>query len=410
MSRASVADRRAVLAGLGGSALCAARAPGVGETTSVLLARAVAAGCPGMAAAVADRRGVVWTGAAGWADVGRRVPLSAEDVFPIGSISKTFTAVVILQLAAEGRLSLDATAADVLGAAAVAGIANADAATLDQLLSHTGGVPSWEDDPAWIREGRGARYDPTRRWAKTDVLAYVRGPGHAPLSTPGAAFHYANTNYTLLGMVVERVAGRAAEAEIRRRVLRPLGLRRTGFEGLERRHAPRPRRYHYATDTFRRDAGVSPRFPEVRPGLIEVSASEVALEWTAGGMVSTVRELALFGLALRQGRLLPPAAMRRLMAWRALPGEVDPAGRPARAEVGHGLFRIQRPGGPVLIGHGGDVLGSTGELCWMEAGDVLVAVLANVGTMHAGETPPDAKDVGAQIAAAVAPKRPTAAA
>ncbi len=82
-------------------------------------------------------------------------------LFGVGSITKTFAAVVILQLVEEGRLDLHATAASLLGVA-VAGIPNADQATIAQLLNHTGGVPSWEDDPAWIHEGRGDRLDPGR--------------------------------------------------------------------------------------------------------------------------------------------------------------------------------------------------------------------------------------------------------
>ena len=110
---------------------------GAASELKALLDEAVASGIPGISAAVA-------TGA----------PVRPEMLFGIGSITKTFVTVVILQLTEEGRLDLNATAASLLGAA-VDGIPNAEKATLAQLLNHTGGVRSWEDDPAWIHEGRG---------------------------------------------------------------------------------------------------------------------------------------------------------------------------------------------------------------------------------------------------------------
>ena len=100
-------------------------------------------------------------------------------LFGVGSITKTFVAVVILQLAEEGRLDLSATAESVL-ASGVDGVPNAATATIAQLLNHTGGVPSWEDDPAWIRDGRVDRLDVDRMWDKTATLAYMLT--HAPMA------------------------------------------------------------------------------------------------------------------------------------------------------------------------------------------------------------------------------------
>lgn len=185
-----------------------------------LLDEGVTQGIPGLSAAVATRDSVVWTGVAGLADIRGGVPVTSDMLFGIGSITKTFVAVVILQLAEEGRLDLDATSASVLGPA-VSGVPNADKATIAQLLNHTGGVPSWEDDPSWIRDGRGTTLDVSRIWGKTETLPYIAG--HEPLAEPGAEYSYANTNFTLLGMIIEKVTGQEAVDEIHRRVLEPLG-------------------------------------------------------------------------------------------------------------------------------------------------------------------------------------------
>ena len=358
-------------------------APKAKAQLQALLDSAVVQGVPGLSAAIADSNGLVWTGVAGHANLETGDPIRPDQLFGMGSITKTFAAVVILQLVDEGKLSLDATAASILGDA-VRDTPNADRATIAQLLNHTGGVPSWEDDPTWIREGRGDRLDPTHIWGKTETLRYI--DGHAPLAPPGEKFSYANTNFTLLGMVIEKVTGHDAVDEIHRRILEPLGLPDIHLEGFEPVPQDRlPHRYHWATADFRRDAGINAAFPEVRPDLIDASASNLSVEWTAGGMIATARDLALYGVALRDGRLLSPAGMKTLTDW-------FPAG--PSGQVGHNVFRRPLPDGTVLIGHSGDVLGFTGTLYWVEGADVVVAVLANVGAMHAGRVPGTAYTVG----------------
>jgi D-alanyl-D-alanine carboxypeptidase len=252
-----------------------------------LLDEAVSNGIPGISAAVATRDRVVWTGVAGMANLQTGAPVRSDMLFGVGSITKTFVAVVILQLAEEGRLDLNSTAALLLGAA-VAGIPNADKATLAQLLNHTGGVPSWEDDPAWIHDGRGERLDPYLTWSKAATLPYIKG--HAALAPPGEKFSYANTNFTLLGMVIEKVTGNEAVDEIHRRILTPLGLKNIHLEGFEPMPPGQlPHRYHWATPTFRQEAGVNAAFPEVRPGLIDVSRSNLSCTPRASEMAQPRR-------------------------------------------------------------------------------------------------------------------------
>lgn len=351
------------------------------------LESAIAKGAPGLSAAIATRQGVIWTGTAGYADIKARTPIQTSNLFGVGSITKVFVTTVIMQLVQEGRLDLDNTAAKILGLDVTKGIANADRATLAQLLAHTGGVISWEDDPRWIREGRGSKLDPSHLWGKTEPLDYIRGPEHPALNAPGEKHNYSNTNYTLLGLVIEKVTGHTAESEIRRRVLEPLKLRDTFLEGFETFDTKRlPHRYHWATPTFEQTAGIAKGFQRVRPDLIDATGSNLSVEWTAGGMVSTPSDLALFALALRDARIISPASLKFITQW-------TPAWK--GAEVGHGLFRTQNQQG-YNIGHNGSVLGFTGSFYWTEQGDAIVAVLSNVGTMHAGDVPTSAAHVAQQ--------------
>jgi D-alanyl-D-alanine carboxypeptidase len=238
-------------------------------------------------------------------------------------------------------------------------------------------VPSWEDDPTWIRDGRGASLDVNRLWGKLDTLGYVKK--HPSLAPPGEKYSYSNTNYTILGMVIERVTGNDAVGEFHRRIFMPLGLKDIYLEGFEPVPQDRlPHRYHWATPVFRRDAGVSPACPEVHSMLIDATRSNLSVEWTAGGMVATARDLALYGLALRDGKLLKPQSMQFMTHW-------IPTGKDT--QVGHNLFREEHPAGFALIGHNGGVLGFSATLYWIEGADAVVAAMCNVGMMHSGEVP-----------------------
>src|SRR5579871_1035863 len=191
---------------------------------------AVDKGIPGISVAIASADAPIWTYTTGCADLITRAPIRTDHLFGIGSITKTFVAVVTLQLVEAGRLRLDATPQEFLGAA-VEGISNAECATLAQLLNHTSGIRSWEDEPTWIREGRGASLDPKRLWGKLDPLASIRGkPSIAP---PAVGYSYSNTNHTLLGLIIEKVTGQEAMTVIRERILTPLALRDIYLEGFE---------------------------------------------------------------------------------------------------------------------------------------------------------------------------------
>lgn len=350
---------------------------------AAMLQESVEQGSPGLSAAIGNCRGVIWTGVAGLTDVDARRMVDEANLFGIGSITKVFMAVIVLQLVEEGRLRLDATPAEILGEGRVRGIANADTATVADLLGHRAGVPSWEDDRRWIARGRGRDLDPAHMWGKEEALDYIRGtPAVGPA---GGHFAYSNSGYTLLGLMVEKVTQHTAEAEIRRRVLVPLGLDHTFMEGFEPGHdALVPRRYQFATGKFRSDAGIAPSFVEVRPGLIDTGRTNLSGEWVAGGLISSPRDLVQFARALRDARLLKPQSLAFMEQWGAGQG---------RSSYGHGIFRF-RVGESSLIGHTGGVLGFSAVLWWSKDSDAIVAVLGNASGVHAGPSPLKASSVG----------------
>ena len=347
------------------------------------LAKGLARGMPSISMAIATRQGVIWEGAVGYADLHSRSRAHPGYLYGIGSITKMFVACVVEELVDEGKLRLDAPVRDLLGERVIAGVPNADRATVQQLLDHTSGIPSWEFDRDWIRHGRGAEMDVSHVWSKTEALDYLKSGRDKPTNEPGLGYGYSNTNYTLLGLIIEKVTGREAVTEVHERILAPLGLGDMHFEGFEPVDESRlPSRYHFGTADFLRDAGMHSSFrrvtsPFVHDPLIDVSASNLSTEWTAGAMVATARDLALFARALRDGQVVGPAALARMSAFRPTDDKDE--------DMGQGLAR-DRYGTEVLIGYTGNVLGFGAAVGWVPNEDVVIALMTNVGAMHAGES------------------------
>ena len=333
-------------------------------------------GFPSVSMAIVTRQGVIWERAVGYADLPSRTRAHPAYLYGMGSITKMLVACVIEQLVQEGRLRLEAPISDLLEPAVIAGIPNADHATVQQLLDHTSGIPSWEFDPEWIRDARGERMDLEHRWGKAETLDYLRSGRDAAAHQPGQGYTYSNTNYTLLGLLIELVTGQDAVSEIHRRLLRPLGLNDIYFEGYDSVDANRlPSRYHFGTAEFSRTAGIHRSFRHINGRLIDVSKSRLATEWAAGAALSTARDLALLARDLRDGRAVSEASLHRMESFRATD---DPD-----EDMGQGLA-LDRYGNQRLIGYTGNVLGFGAAVGWVPDEDVVIALMTNVGAMHAG--------------------------
>jgi D-alanyl-D-alanine carboxypeptidase len=285
----------------------------------------VAAGSPG-ALVLVDVGPSRREAASGLAVLRGHVPLHARDRFRIGSITKTFVAVVVLQLVDEHRLRLGDTVERWLPGLVPRG----DRISVRELLGHTSGLADYADDAAFVRR---TVAQPRRRWTPRELVRVAFALG--PVARPGERFTYASTNYVLLGLVVERATGTSLERQLRRRILAPLRLQDTSF-------APGPRLpgrsvHGYAPSNY---DGIVGSLATARDRS-KVGASWV---WAAGAMVSTAPDLSRFLGALLQGRLLPPRLLRLM---RPPPG----------ARYGLGLASFRTPCG-TAIGHTGALLGT----------------------------------------------------
>ena len=256
---------------------------------------------------------------AGLADKATDQPMQPQDRVHIGSITKTFVATVVLQLAAEGRLSLNDSVQKWLPGVITGYGYHPARITIRQLLQHTSGLRDYMADPQFQTPQALARTWRPRQLVDTALR----------LGPPVHGWLYSNTNYILLGMIIQKVTGHSPVTEIRRRILAPLGLQDTSFP-LTSPRIPGPHAHGYY-------------------GRIDVTnLVNPSGAWTAGAMISTVDDVARFYQALLTGRLLPPAQQRELLT--TIP--VVDTGELFAEHYGLGIYRVQLPCGTAW-GHDG---------------------------------------------------------
>ncbi|MGW7072785.1 serine hydrolase domain-containing protein [Streptomyces sp. NPDC054855] len=233
--------------------------------------------------------------------------------FRAGSITKTFIATVILQLAAEHRLSLSDPVKRHLPDLVRGNDLDGRAPTLRALLTHTSGLADYTTD--------------TRGLIPLTPTQAVRTALALPATTPGR-WSYSNTNYVVLGMVIKQVTGRSYATETARRIITPLRLSGTSFPGT-RTTLPPPHGRAYTSEGR------------------DVTALNPGVAGAAGELISTLADLDRFYAALLAGRLLPVPQLRQMLNTRA-----------AQGHYGMGLFPQKLPCGTTVWGHNGRISGS----------------------------------------------------
>lgn len=350
------------------------------EVLSEALVNGITIGIPGISVAIGKGDSIAWVGTAGYSDLIEKHHVKTNDKFGIGSITKTFVAVVCLQLVEEGKLDLDKVPTDYLDLEIVRAVPNTNSATLRELLNHQSGIPTWEFQPNWIRKGRGKEMYLDHIWSKTETLDYISQDNFPPDFQPGVRYSYSNTNYTILGLVIEAVTGNDIMTEIRKRIFQPLHIKNTFLESFEKIPGGYVHNYHYATPQFRKTAGVHEDFPEIRSYLVESTAANLSPEWAAGGMVSTASDLVRWAQALRIGELLEPSMQKEFFKYYP-PEETNDS----PMKYMQGIFRLEDfSNGKDIIGHSGGTLGFSAMMFWVEDTDIVIVSLANVGSMHSG--------------------------
>ena len=164
-----------------------------------------------------------WVRAAGLADRTTKRPMQVQDYTRIGSITKTFIGTLILQLVGEGKLGLD----DPIQRWAPR-VPNAQHITVRELLNMSSGLYNYTEDEQWARQAVSPRTGlALRQWMPQQLVQVA--VAHKPYFPPGKGYHYSNTNFILLGLIVEQVTGQPVRDVLWTRILRPLGLQHTVF-------------------------------------------------------------------------------------------------------------------------------------------------------------------------------------
>ena len=318
-----------------------------------LMQQDVAAGAPGMVVRVDDGSGRIISLArqAAWSTADHK--LSANDEFRMGSNTKTMIGVLVLQLVAEHKLSLQ----DPVDKWLPGLVPNGQHITLKMLLNHTSGLYDYVYDTGILAHEIGAD-----KSALTPEELLAASAKYPPLFAPGAGYAYSNTDYVALGLVLEKASGQSVITLLQRRIIGPLGLRDT----------------YFATDGASRDgdkladgyepdaANLAPLLPPgtppgtafvgpVRGDHVLVTSLDPDWAFAAGAIVSTPADEQRFLRALASGRLLPPAQLAEMKT-----AVVENPGVPNSARYGLGFEEYFSPCGPVW-GHTGGMPGYASE-------------------------------------------------
>jgi D-alanyl-D-alanine carboxypeptidase len=295
-----------------------------------------AAGAPGAIVNVDNRVAA----ASGYADLATQRRMRPNLNFRAGSLTKSFTATVVLQLAAEGRLSLEDTVEDRLPGLLPYG----SLVTVRMLLSHTGGVPDyWESgDNALLYPFLEDPVLRARTWTPREIVDLI--DDLPPDYPPGQGIFYSDTDYIILGMLIERVTGRSVRRETATRIVDRLDLSHTVLPRT-RTSLPRPftRGYTAPLDDEGNQIGPLQDMTEYNPSVL----------WAMGGLISNSYDTNRFYKALLGGRLLPAWLTSEMK--RTIPFEAE--GWISGLGFGLGIWSYDLPCGKRVFGHEGYVPG-----------------------------------------------------
>ena len=306
-----------------------------------LLASAFPSDQPGAAALVIDKGEVVLRKGYGTANLELAVPMAPDMVFEVGSVTKQFTAAAILLLQEQGKLRVEDEITKVLPDYPTHG----EKITIEHLLTHTSGIPSYTGLPEW-----------RPRWREDmkveDVIALFKDK---PLEfKPGERWQYSNSAYILLGAIIEKVSGKSYEQFVEEEIFQKLGMSHSRYGHTEEII---PRR---ATGYTRGDG---------ENGFRHANYLSMTQPYAAGSLMSTVDDLAIWDRALAGEKLLKKASLERMFTSAKLS-----SGRPTRYGYGLAVYELE---GRRVQDHGGGIFGYTSFVLRVPAERLFVAILSN---------------------------------
>lgn len=322
-------------------------------------------GIPGISMLIANNEGV-WSGAAGFADISNNINMQSCSVNRIGSITKTFTAVSILQLAEEGLLGLEDNISNYLDTAIILNIHNASTATIKQLLNHTSGIPDFTDNiDYWLDTYN----DYDKLWTAEQELEYAYGLEPEFNFESGTQLQYSNTNFVMLGLIVEMVSGVSGERYYQNHIFNTLGMTQTYFNQTDKDIPSLVKGYH----------------DEFGDGVIrDYTNNPFAVNSMAGGIASNTEDLFTFVKAIMTPGILLNQNSIDLMLESSTVPLADPSefdyGTDNRvksiAGLGLGVFKLNTDYG-IAIGHNGGFNGRRARMWFFPESETSIIFMYN---------------------------------
>ncbi|MGH1145892.1 serine hydrolase domain-containing protein [Bacillus pseudomycoides] len=286
-------------------------------------------GFPGILAKTSEG-GKTWGYAAGVANLITKKPMKTDFHFRIASVTKTFTATVVLQLAAENRLNLDDSIEKWLPGVIQGNGYDAKQITIRQILNHTSGIAEYS------RSKEADFFKNTKKSFTAEELVKI-GLSLPPDFAPGKGWSYSNTGYVLLGILIEKVTGNSYAEEIENRIIEPLELSNTFLPGNS---SVIPGTNH-ARGYFQPDGAIE---------LKDVTYYNPSIGSSAGDMISTADDLNKFFSSLLSGKLLKEQQLKQMLT-------TVPTGSAEISGYGLGIYETKLPSGVSIWGHSGGIPG-----------------------------------------------------
>ncbi|MCG5214377.1 serine hydrolase domain-containing protein [Streptosporangium sp. KLBMP 9127] len=278
-----------------------------------------------------------WKGVTGVADLATQRKAAEHVRFRAGSVTKMFTTAVVLQLVAEGRISLDGAVQDYLPGLLPGSYPEV---SVGQLLNHTSGLPAptLPGTFDWVYQTR------FKTWTPLEYVALaVRNPIEFP---PGSRQHYLNTNTFVAGLLIEKITGRSYEREVTARILRPVGMRDSYLPGDSTRiRGPHHKGYQVVP------AGFDDAVPYGDGQVVDMTETSVTSTWASGDLISTTADLEKFVKALFSGKVVPKAQLEPMFTVPDVKTHDECGNQPA--VYTSGMTRLVLPGGIVAYGKTG---------------------------------------------------------
>lgn len=314
-----------------------------------------------------------WTTTIGIGNLATGAPMTLNDHVRVGSITKTMTGTVILQLVQEGRLGLDDPVSKYQPE-----VPNGNTITIREMLQMTSGLYNYSEDQAFNQT---LDTEPQKVWTPKELLQIAFQ--HQPYFSPGKGYHYSNTNYVLLGLILEQLTRQTAETAFQQRIFTPLGMHDSSLPLAASAAIPDPHPHGYMFGTnvesltlpvLSSEQAAKADAAAGKPN--DVTSANPSWTWTAGGAISNLHDVEIWVKALATGKLLNASLQKERLQW-----------IPSSAAPDAPLYGLAIANFNGLIGHDGSLPGFQSFAAYLPQKHVTIVVLSNLYQAPDGSSP-----------------------